>query len=1350
MPFRNFVTPHCHSAASLDTASRAEAFCQWEAEHETGAVTVTDHGTLGGVRKVYDICAKKYKGVLHCIPGLEAYFRDDDCPILLGAGVQKSPAGKLDEYQKYFHLTLHFLDQEAYETCARILTRADLAAEWHGSERKPVFRWADLEELGGKNVTFGSSCLIGVVQRHLAFARRPDVAEQYYRRIRSVAKPGNFYVEVFPHVCSRNWEAAIFVEYEGGERERFPTWKKLRTSKDRDAKGVKAEWLARSWKSGEAATLLAVMQDRKWAERPPRTIASVQYSEGFLQNECTAFAPDGDLQAPCNRWVLEMAARCGDPVLVSDDSHFVSPDDKIVQDIKLQGGGWRFATSYHRMASEEAWTYFRDVLGTPQRDFERWVDDSLAWADRFKGLKFASRRSLPTSFYPRETLDHCLKLVERQGRMDWGNAAWVDRLKREVDLLHCNGTIDLLPYFFIDEEVCRLYECMGELTGPGRGSAAGVLLTYLLGITHVEPLRHGLSLERFITPDRIESGKMPDIDQDLPHRDLLVTDDDLVEGEPAKEPAEGEEGAPEAPRPAHGWLAERFGPCVARVSTDVTLKLRASVLDVMRYLSPDHAVPKGVAQLTHKFLNAPQGVPDRDFVFGYKDGDAWVTGSIEYDENLIAFTRAYPKEWEVVQRCLGIAKTRGQHACAFAISDEPIGNFIPLTSVNGVKVTQLTAEQVEACGALKMDFLVLNSLKDISHALKLVQRRHGGGELDWAAPTAFARRFESDPEFRRAAMTGDEVPPSIKIGGKRVPLIRILPHRGGLHDIYDLPEDQAVFRDICEGDTESVFQFCTEGARDWLRHFNRVKATDPDGTVRKALDSIRALADFTALDRPGPLDYFVTGPDGKHNMLVEYARRARGEAPVGSFPILDALFPETHGVLIYQEQVQRAFREIGGTTALQANDFRIHVGKKQPLEIIKDREIFMPGAVQRVGQEAATQLFESLRTFGSYGFNSSHAICYVTISYACVYLKHHFPLEWWTAVLRNAKKKDVEDKFWRHCGHLVDVPDVNLSGDGFEIVGDRVRAPLKLLQGIGEKAHLELCALRPIASLEDFFSKVERRRVAEAKVVEVAEDGGAEGAKKTRMVKARSALTSRTIETLILAGAMDGLFRPGADVLEKLQEYIVAEAKATGAVSKKTGAPKRKVPERYVGLTAVQRFQLRKRVLPQARDDAFDLARPLLGGADPATSRGRLSSSPVTLGDGSTFEQWSYSGWGRAECYGVVRAAGVRHFGAMPVMRGNTLRVAVAGYVLKYERRSWDDQGRRREMASIILDVESDRFEFVSWSDKRTGKLPEHLQRDLTGAVVLALLSRWSSERPFAVDDLVVLGEPLKESKDDE
>lgn len=1366
MAFRQFSTPHCHSAASLDTASTPEQFAKWEHEHGSGTLTVTDHGTLAGARRVYDLAyGKNYKGKLTPILGLEAYFRDDDCPILKSFGIAKTPrymhlrkgtftsaekyeklnaAEKAEyirqegfwDYNKYFHLTMHFGDQQAYETAVRLLSLADARAEKHGKERKPLFAWKDLEEIGATNTTFTSSCLIGMVQRHLAFSQRPDIAEEYLKRLIGCVKPGNFYTEMFPHVCDRNWDSAVVVKFEDGGEERFQQWKKLKTDKAygkaKADDGVKAEWLAEAWARNPEGhgSLRAVMDNRKWAERTElKRIVSVKHVEEFIMNECTAFSPNGDLQAPCNRYVLEMAKKYGTKILISDDSHFVVPEEKVVQDVKLmQDGNWRFHTSYHRLTSDEAWKYAKDVLGTGEAEFESWIDNSQEWASKFKDFKFKNRKSLPTNFYPEKTLEHTMGLIQKVGRMDWNNPVYMDRLRSEIDLLHYNGVIDLLPYFFIDEEVCDVYLCNGDLTGPGRGSAAGLLLTYVLGITHVDPIRYGLSKDRFLTIDRIQSGKLPDIDQDLPSRDLLVGSK-KKSGKKEDDDAESDDENEIDRNLEEGWLYRRFGDCVAQISTDVTLKLRAAVLDVARVTSPDRRVPEEIAKLAHKFENAPQGISDKDFVFGYDNNGDRVKGSIESDEALIAYIKQRPDQWEIVQKCLGVVRGKSRHACAYVIADEPIRNFIPLTSVNGVTVTQPTAAQVESSGGLKMDFLVINSLRDISACIKLIQDRSADKKFDWA-------------DARRPRVPGSSVP-SIDINGRKVPLIRTVPHKGGYVDIWDLPEDQPVFRSICEGDTETVFQFGTPGAIKWLRHFDHVRIKkDASGEAHKALDSIEALAAFTALDRPGPLDAYVENPDTKssHNMLVEYARRARGERPVGNFPILDQLFPESYGVIVYQEQVQKTFHEIGGTTAIQANDFRIHVSKKQPTEIMKDKGIFMPGAVAKIGPEAAEQLWQSMETFGQYAFNKSHAVCYVVIGYACAWLKYHYPLEWWTSVLRHAKKKEIDEKFWKHCGHLIDMPDIAISGTAFEIVNERIRAPLSLLRGLGEKAHDEVCAYRPIKDIKDLCEKIEAHKVANSVVLppdpeppptyedKVPDSTGAvrkpPKAKKAKVRKGRSSLNSGIIKTLIVSGSADSLFPPGMEMLEQLETYINTNAHVTGNIFKKTGLPKEKIDPIFIKLNQFQRYQMRKKVLPAYGTNLLDM----------------LSYEPdemKVIGG-----KWYLH---RSEDEGhidVGTEALLRYWNEQTSWpKGETVTIAIMGYVTENERRRYQET---KEMSKFLVDIEGTRYDFVKWPSRQSsGALPDRFKQDFTGAVVLLVLTKWSAERPFSIDDVLVIQPPL-------
>lgn len=556
---KQFATCHTHPR-SLDSGSTPLAMAKREVELGGTSLCCTDHGTLAAAQEIFSLAKatkwpdkdKRPKPALIPIVGLEAYFRDDDCPILTKLGIPrtdtvprgqdkvewaaKNPHGTFFDYAKYYHMTLHALDYEGYLTMVRLLSKADFRAEQHGSERKALFDWSDIEELASKRITATSSCLVGIVQRHLADNQNTDAARAYFQRMHHLFGE-RFYVEVFPHVCSHNWVKKVFIETEtanGPETLTYKFEKKMRTNQHEDD-GIPAEHLADEFdknpeKAAEKYQILEQFKHyRKWTDLDggPRRIIGVRKQEGFIQNECTKWSPDGDVQWGANMFVLGMAQKHKVPVLVADDSHFASPEEKIVQDVRLaQQGDWRFWGSYHRQSSEEAFAYFKAKMNIKQEVFEGWVENSLAWADRFKDFKFDTTPSLPTKFYPADSLGHTKKLIEYHGRMPTKGhpeyRKYVHRLGLELDMLHRNKKIDLLPYFHVDEEMCRFYENQGWITGPGRGSAAGLLLTYLLGITHVDPLKHELSMERFMTTDRIKSGKMPDIDQDLPTREPLV------------------------------------------------------------------------------------------------------------------------------------------------------------------------------------------------------------------------------------------------------------------------------------------------------------------------------------------------------------------------------------------------------------------------------------------------------------------------------------------------------------------------------------------------------------------------------------------------------------------------------------------------------------------------------------------------------------------------------------------------------------------------------------------------------------------------------------------------------------
>jgi DNA polymerase III alpha subunit len=1215
----------------------------------------------------------------------EAYFRDDEDSILEAKGVQKNKAGTYVDHIKYCHITMHAIDEPAYLALVKAISKADLRAEQHGTERKPLFDWKALEELGSYNITMTSGCLIGMVGRHLMEHNDFDTATKYYEKLRGLVKPGNFFVEVMPHVCDTFWRSTTILTAEDGSREELAPWKTVMTKAGKAKIGDIAKEFGRNAERARKKhqAIMEVMENRKFVPREsPFLLKGVEVQEGLLKNECRPWAEDGDYQAPINRFVLDLAKKYGDVALVSSDSHFAYPEEKIVQDVRLgqNGGNWRLPNSHHRMSSDEAWTYFRDVMKVPESQFEEWVENTHAWASRFKDFRFTSRKTLPTRFYPEDTLRHTMALIEKRGRMDWKNPVKVDRLKEEINLLHKNGTIDLLTYFMIDQEVTELYARKGELTGPGRGSAAGVSLTYLLGITHADPIRYKLSLDRFMTLDRIASGKLPDLDQDLPHRNLLVDPND----------------------PTKGWLAERFGDCCAQLSTDTTMKLKSSIKDVDRYLN--RFVRPEVEDICGRLPDPPQGISDRDFVFGYTDSEGDIPGIVEYEPALQEYVKTYPKEWDIVQRCLGITRQRSRHPCGFLISNEPVDSFIPMTTIGGHRVTGYTAAAVEASGGLKMDFLVVNSLNDIGVALKLIQDRHA-------------------PELRKLPRD-DEPIPFTQINGLKVYNVFCVPLLGGgFADIWDLPNDPAVYDDICSGKVETVFQLDAGAARQGLGNFR------PTPGEPLPLRSIETLAAFTALDRPGPLDAFVESVEGdKHNMLVEFAKRSRGESGSGRLQILDDMLPETFGILVFQEQLQAVFQKVGGTTGIEANDFRQRIGKKKMAEVEKkDYPLFMKGAVPRLGEVEAQKLWSQIRTFGQYGFNISHAVCYMLITYACAWLKRNYPLEWWTSVLRNADRNEIDTKFWRYCGRLIKMPDIALSKENFAVEGDFIRAPLWLLKGVGEKAHQQLVAGAPYLDITDLVQRIESWKDTNTRQGQTKNKETGEMEAVTR--RGVSALNDTLLKNLTICGILDSLYpdkdESGLEMTVTDQLRILATACAKVRKQKKVKA----FSSDYAVESEVVRYQVRKKLLPAYAQSM----RPLAMRLNPRkfTRVGRV-----------------YVDEDKDE-YVYATGKGFQALYEQDILPPNLSKIATVAYV--YEDRRWDyvKDGEERQGIELFLDIDGFRTSVVKFSG-RSG-LPPNLKENLEGAIVGCLFNRSrSGENPFYFVGAEILAPPLKKKTTDE
>ncbi len=690
------------------------------------------------------------------------------------------------------------------------------------------------------------------------------------------------------------------------------------------------------------------------------------------------------------------------------------------------------------------------------------------------------------------------------------------------------------------------------------------------------------------------------------------------------------------------------------------------------------------------------------------------------------------------------------HNCAFVIANRPISEFIPLTSVSDVMVTAYTAPSVEAVGGLKMDFLGLGCLDDIGDAIQLIQSRY-------AHNVDMSQYRIIDHEENLVGWSG---PPrekrfSIILNGRRVPSQRLLPMGDKFVDIWDLPGDQAVFADVATGKTETVFQFNTPGAVQWLEHFAYRK---PNGNY--AIDSIEAMSAFTALDRPGPLDIPVSNPDEpnkKHNMLVEYARRARGANPSPDvLQIFNELIPETYGVMVYQEQLQRVYQQLTGCSGSDAEEFRSNVAKKKKAKIEKAYKPFIEKAGAKIGKENAEAAWQFFITWAKYGFNKSHSVCYSVDGYACAYLKHHYPLEWWTAILRNADKTEIQEKFWRHCGQLIDLPDVKLSGENFEIQGTRIRAPLNLLHGVGDKAQAQLTAYAPYTDIDDFCRKIDLHRVRGGEWVTKLktrkdtknkyrnEEGKLVSPEITEEVatfkRGNSALNRGVVEKLILSGSMDSLFPPEMHLGEQLNDFERALAAAVNAtneeLAKRPGAEKPKlvkpqtVDKAKWDLSRLKRFQIKKSILPAY---SMDLLPEIRGATDFVED---TNDGPVI--------NWQPPNSSRVIKLDVMSASEVERADRTTLAEDEMLQVAVAAYVESTRPFTWGDE--KKEACEVVLDVAGARMQFVKWGGK-AGVIPELFKGSLAGSIVFAVLTKFKTEKPFALDDLLVVQPSLEQSQ---
>lgn len=533
------------------------------------------------------------------------------------------------------------------------------------------------------------------------------------------------------------------------------------------------------------------------------------------------------------------------------------------------------------------------------------------------------------------------------------NKAYTKRLEMELDVIHQMGFDD---YFLIVWDLMQFAHQQQIQTGPGRGSAAGSLVSYLLNITKVDPIRFGLLFERFLNKERYT---MPDIDLDFPDNKR----EKILE-----------------------YVQEKYGEeYVAQIATFGTLAAKQSLRDVGRVMG------LSVAEMNQW----SQAVPNRLNITleeAFKESHTL--------KELVEKTPRNTLLFDTAKRIEGLPRHLSTHAAGVVISHQPLVTYTPLVHRGDtLPITQYTMKDVEKIGLLKMDFLGLKNLTILHDAVQYV-----------------------------AKLTGKA------LHVDRIPL-----------------QDQPTLELFQAAQTNGIFQFESDGIRQVLK---KVLPT-----------SLEDIASVNALFRPGPME-----------QIDHFAKRKHGKEAI--YYIHDTLKPildMTYGIMVYQEQVMQVTSTMAGFTLGEADILRRAIGKKNHAEIERQKEKFIDGAVKKgYASSIATQVYQYIEKFANYGFNRSHAFAYSLLAYQLAYIKVHYPIAFFAALMNSTQpmSKKLQDYIIeaKNRGVLVLAPSVQKSIEEYSVSEEGIRIGLSAIKGLRKDCILALLQTRyQHGKFKDFF-----------------------------------------------------------------------------------------------------------------------------------------------------------------------------------------------------------------------------------------------------------------------------------------
>ena len=421
-------------------------------------------------------------------------------------------------------------------------------------------------------------------------------------------------------------------------------------------------------------------------------------------------------QLTVNPYLKEYAKKYNIKTVVTNDAHYLNREDAEIQDVLMCVQMQKTIDDPNRMKFENDEFYFKSYEELAERfpdDLDA-LENTLEVAEKCN-YEFVYGHYLFPKYIPEDgstPKDYLLRLIDAGIKKKYGEYTpqIENRIKSELEVIERQGFIE---YFLIVWDYINAARSMGIAVGPGRGSGAGSLIAYAIGITNIDPLRYDLIFERFLHSERVTA---PDFDIDFED----VRREEVID-----------------------YVKRKYGdPRIARIITFGTMAAKNAIKDVARVMRVPLAKADKITKLIPKLK-----VPILPKCFGF-DPNAKPDQVVQELVDLYNEDEEIKKVVDVAVKLENFPRQCSTHACGVIIGADILDKHVPLSRNGDDITTQYEGAEMEHLGHLKMDFLGLRNLNDIKSCIAYIKKNHGV-DID------FDKCTYDDPNVYKLISTGD-------------------------------------------------------------------------------------------------------------------------------------------------------------------------------------------------------------------------------------------------------------------------------------------------------------------------------------------------------------------------------------------------------------------------------------------------------------------------------------------------------------------------------------------------------------------------------------------------------------------